>query len=53
LHNCANEESYFYLKSCFHTRSSSAVLGQLIVKGKETCVANVRKCLFCSGVFLQ
>ena len=31
LHNCTNEESYFYLKSCFHTRSSSVVRGDLIV----------------------
>jgi len=22
LHNCTNEESYFYLKSCFHMRTS-------------------------------
>ena len=31
LHNCANEESYFYLISCFHTRSSSAARGDLII----------------------
>jgi hypothetical protein len=32
LHNCTNEESYFYLKSCFHMmRSSSAVRGDITV----------------------
>jgi len=31
LHNCTNEESYFYLKSCFHMRSSAAVRGDITV----------------------
>jgi hypothetical protein len=31
LHNCTNEESYFYLKSCFHMRLSSAVQGDITV----------------------
>jgi len=43
LHDCTNEESYFYLKSCFHTRSSSAGRGDIIVLGKGTCVVNVRQ----------
>ena len=31
LHNCTNEESYFYLKSCYHVRSSLTVRGDIIV----------------------
>ena len=38
LHNCTKEESYFYLKSCFHMRSSSAVRGNITVQWKETYV---------------
>ena len=54
LHNCTNEESYFYLELCFHTRSSSAVRGDLIMfRERKHVLSMSEKCLFYSGIFLE